>query len=173
MQLMNTFKHGSTNDHLFKVVFIEGTKLVSGGQDGSAHLYDCWSGLLVKKLEHSHCRFFSFIHSSQPVFMFHFTAGEFLQTMTVGNMHLPESLFLILWCTDSHSCRKNVNCNSYLCYQGVGGEKTRWTFRFVSPNSSHHTSNMQLFNCQNSALHDFCNNLQYGNCSKLQQTCVS
>ena len=64
MQPMNTFKHSSTNDHLFKVAFIEGTKLVSGGQDGSAHLYDFQSGLLVEKSEHSHCRFFSFIRSS-------------------------------------------------------------------------------------------------------------
>ena len=64
MQLMNTFK--PTNDHLFKVVFVEGTKLVSGGQDGSAHFYDCQNGLLVEKLEHSHCRFFHlFIHLGQ------------------------------------------------------------------------------------------------------------
>ena len=69
MQLMKTFKHGSTNDHIFKVAFIEGTQLVSGGQDGSARLYNCRSGLLVEKLAHSHCRFFV-IHSSQPVLKF-------------------------------------------------------------------------------------------------------
>ena len=83
MQLMKTFKHGSTNDHIFKVAFVEGTQLVSGGQDGSAHLYNCRSGLLVEKLVHSHCRFFcySFISASTQVFTF--KAGEFLQTVTV------------------------------------------------------------------------------------------
>ena len=93
MQLMKTFKHGSTNDHIFKVAFIEGTQLVSGGQDGSAHLYDCRSGLPVEKLAHSHCRFFrySFISASTQVFTF--KAGEFLQTVTVGSMCLSESRF--------------------------------------------------------------------------------
>ena len=93
MQLMKTFNHGSTNDHIFKVAFIEGTQLVSGGQDGSARLYDCRSGLLVEKLAHSHCRFFcySFILASTQVFTF--KAGEFLQTVTVGSMCLSESRF--------------------------------------------------------------------------------
>ena len=98
MQRMNTFKHGSTNDHIFKVPFVEGTQLVSDGQDGSARLYDCWSGLLVEKLAHSHCRFFHYLASTR---VFTFKAGEFLQTVTVGSMCLSESRF---WFYDAQTC---------------------------------------------------------------------
>ena len=65
MQLLNSFKHSSMNDHVFKVALIDGTRLVSGGQDDAAHLFDCWRGSLVTKLDHSSCK--SFIYLSQLV----------------------------------------------------------------------------------------------------------
>ena len=76
MQLLNSFKHSSMNDHISKVALINGTQLVSGGQDGAAHLFDCQSGLLVTKLDHSSCK--SFIYLSQLVLNLKFHSWRIL-----------------------------------------------------------------------------------------------
>ena len=71
MQLLRNFQHGSENNHIFKVAFIEGTRLVSGGRDGAARLYNCQSGSLVEKLEHGNCK--PHAHSAVlPVLILHF-----------------------------------------------------------------------------------------------------
>jgi hypothetical protein len=53
MHLMKTYAHNDMNDAIFKVSLMDRHWLVSGGQDGSAHLYDVRPGQLFQKLEHS------------------------------------------------------------------------------------------------------------------------
>jgi hypothetical protein len=52
MHLIKTYSHGNMNDAIFKVSLMDKHWLVSGGQDGSARLYDVQSGQLLQKLEH-------------------------------------------------------------------------------------------------------------------------
>jgi len=53
MQLIKTYSHGNVNNTLFRVSIVDRSWLVSGGQDGFAHLYDLQSGQFLQKLEHS------------------------------------------------------------------------------------------------------------------------
>ena len=52
MQLIKTYSHGNANTAIFKVSFVNKGRLVSGGRDGFARMYDVRSGQLVQKLEH-------------------------------------------------------------------------------------------------------------------------
>jgi WD40 repeat protein len=52
MQLIKSYSHGNIDNVIFKVSFIDSDWLISGGQDGFAHLYDVQSGQFLKKLDH-------------------------------------------------------------------------------------------------------------------------
>jgi len=52
MQLTKMYLHRYADTAIFKVSFVNKGWLVSGGQDGFAHLYDVRSGRLMQKLEH-------------------------------------------------------------------------------------------------------------------------
>jgi WD40 repeat protein len=52
MQLIKSYPHGNINSVIFKVSFIDSDWLISGGQDGSARLYDVQSGQFLEKLDH-------------------------------------------------------------------------------------------------------------------------
>jgi WD40 repeat protein len=95
MQLIKTYSHCYANTAIFKVSFIDKHWLVSGGQDGFAHLYDVQSGQLTQKLEHD--AGMCFVDSDTIFVPDTFTpTGVLIQTVAIGDFSMPSSKILTL-----------------------------------------------------------------------------